>query len=430
MKKSFFALIAMLTMAAAMAQDTNFVRQTIRKLTSPELYGRGYSYRGDSCAAEFLRGELRRLGVTPLGDDFYQHYSFPIFSMEGPVYLAIDGKRLRPYKDYRMACWSAELKGQYNIIGMPAHYLLDDRKMRRFLRRHADELGRAMVYIDASQYEPANDGDKKSFDIALHSLRKQNPFGSLGIIVALNQMNTQSFSLANYEHNYTYVEVQADLMPRTPRSADIEVHTQFHKQYRTQNVCGVVPGEVDTMMVLVAHYDHLGTMGDEVVFYGAHDNASGVATVLDMARMAMQDKPHYTHVFCFFSGEEAGLYGSKYMSEHPLFNFDKVRLLVNIDMFCGGDEGIMIFNANANETMPFVERLETLNRVLEVAPELRRRNNSPNSDHYYFSKFMPAIYLLSMGQPYGGYHDPADSCDRCGLQHYLNYITLLSSLAL
>lgn len=429
MKKIFLTVIALLTFVAAGAQDTTFVRQTIRKLASDELHGRGYSYRGDSCAAEFLRSELRRLGVTPLGDDYYQRYTFPVFSMEGPTYLAIDGKRLRPFKDYRMAFWSAELKGQYNIIAMPASYLLDEDKMDRFIKKQGDKLGRAMVYIDASQFVPADADAKKSFDIALGSLRKQNPFRSLGVIVAMNQMNTMSPAY-NYEHGYTYVEVLADQMPRKPKSADIEVHTQFHPNYRTQNVCGIVPGEVDTMIVFTGHYDHLGTMGDEVVFYGAHDNASGVATVLDLARMAMQDKPHYTQLFCFFSGEEAGLQGSKYMAEHPLFDFSKVRLLINIDMFCGGDEGIMLFNGNAEETKPFVERLQTLNKALEVAPELRPRENRPNSDHYYFTKYMPALFVLSMGQPYGGYHDPADSCDRCGLEHYLNYITLLSALAL
>ena len=429
MKKILLTIVALLIVAAATAQDTTFVRQTIRKLASDELHGRGYSYRGDSCAAEFLRSELRRLGVQPMGDNYYQRYTFPVFSMEGPLYLAVDGQRLRPFKDYRVAFWSEELKGNYNIVTMPAAYLMDEQKMNRFLKKQGANLGRALVYIDATQYKPANDDAKKSFNVALASLKRQNPFKSLGIIVAMNEMNTMSPAY-NYEHGYAYVEVLADRMPRKPKHADFEVHTQFHPQYRTQNVCGIVPGEVDTMIVFTAHYDHLGTMGDNVVFYGAHDNASGVAAVLDMARMAAKDKPHYTQLFCFFSGEEAGLCGSKYMSEHPLFDYDKVRLLINIDMFCGGDEGIMIFNGKAPETAPFVDRLDTLNKVLEVAPELRRRENRPNSDHYYFTKHVPAIFVLSMGQPYGGYHDPADTCDRCGLEHYLNYITLLSALTL
>ncbi|MCR4827921.1 MAG: M28 family peptidase [Bacteroidales bacterium] len=184
------------------------------------------------------------------------------------------------------------------------------------------------------------------------------------------------------------------------------------------------------MIVYTAHYDHLGTMGDDVIFYGAHDNASGVAAVLDLARVAVKEHPHYTHVFCFFSGEEAGLKGSEYAVKHPLFDFDKVRLLVNIDLFCGGDEGLMVFNADDPRVSEHMERLDLLNKALEVAPEIRHRKNSPNSDHYYFSQVVPAIYVLSMGQRYGGYHDPADNCSGCSLEHYLNYLTLISSLAL
>ena len=80
--------------------------------------------------------------------------------------------------------------------------------------------------------------------------------------------------------------------------------------------------------------------------------------------------------------------------------------MINIDMFCGGDEGLMIFNANDPKTTAFVERIERLNEVLNIAQEIRRRENRPNSDHWFFSQSVPAIFILSMGQRYGGYHDP------------------------
>ena len=61
--------------------------------------------------------------------------------------------------------------------------------------------------------------------------------------------------------------------------------------YRSQNVCGYIPGETDTMIVFTAHYEHLGMDGD-IIFPGAHDNASGTAAVMDIARMAnVFDKP-------------------------------------------------------------------------------------------------------------------------------------------
>ena len=79
------------------AQDTNYMRQVLSRLTSEEFHGRGYSYKGDSIAANYIRGELRRLGVKPLVSDYYQSYTFSTFSMEGPLSLEIGGKKLKAF---------------------------------------------------------------------------------------------------------------------------------------------------------------------------------------------------------------------------------------------------------------------------------------------------------------------------------------------
>jgi Zn-dependent M28 family amino/carboxypeptidase len=183
------------------------------------------------------------------------------------------------------------------------------------------------------------------------------------------------------------------------------------------------------MIVFTAHYDHCGTMGDGVIFPGAHDNASGTAAVLDIARIATQKQPYYTIVFMLFSGEELGLRGSKYAAENPLIDFSKVKLLCNIDMFCGGDEGLMVFNANSEQTKPYFEQLKSLNEESHAALELRPRDNSANSDHYWFSNYCPSIFILTMGQPYGGYHDPYDTCEACGLSHYDAFMSMILQLA-
>ena len=198
--------------------------------------------------------------------------------------------------------------------------------------------------------------------------------------------------------------------------------------YRSQNVCGYFPGKTDTMIVFTAHYEHLGMHGD-TIFYGAHDNASGTAAVMDLARQLNTKhiplNTKYTYVFLFFSGEESGLIGSRHFTEHPLIPLDKVKLLVNIDLFCGGDEGLMVVNANAPETKPYVDMLEALNNQYHYAAKIARRDNARNSDHYYFSSHCPAIFLFTLGGPFGGYHSPADTCDGCGLDNYINNMTLL-----
>ena len=194
--------------------------------------------------------------------------------------------------------------------------------------------------------------------------------------------------------------------------------------YRSQNVCSYIPGETDTMIVFTAHYEHLGMSGD-TIFYGAHDNASGTAAVMDLARMANLQRGHYTYVFLLFGGEESGLVGSRWFAEHPLIQLSKVKLLVNIDLFCGGDDGLMVVNANSRETAPFVELLERINEVQGLTPKIGRRDNAANSDHYWFTMHCPAIFMYTLGGPFGGYHSPEDTCTGCGLANYHRHMTLL-----
>ncbi len=194
--------------------------------------------------------------------------------------------------------------------------------------------------------------------------------------------------------------------------------------YRSQNVCGYIPGEVDTMIVFTAHYEHLGMNGD-TIFYGAHDNASGTAAVMDLARMVNLQRGHYTYVFLFFGGEESGLVGSSWFADNPLIRFSKVKLLVNIDLFCGGDEGLMVVNANSRETAPYVDLLQQINDLHGFTPKIGRRDNAANSDHYWFTSECPAIFIYTLGGPFGGYHSPDDTCDGCGLGNYNANISLL-----
>ena len=194
--------------------------------------------------------------------------------------------------------------------------------------------------------------------------------------------------------------------------------------YRSQNICGYIPGEVDTMIVFTAHYEHLGMNGD-TVFPGAHDNASGTAAVMDLARMANQQRGHYTYVFLLFGGEESGLVGSSYFVDNPLVRLSKVKLLVNLDLFCGGDEGLMVVNANSSATAGYVDMLQQINDLHGFTAKVARRDNAANSDHYWFTDECPAIFIYTLGGPYGGYHSPDDTCEGCGLGNYNNNISLL-----
>lgn len=427
------------------AQDTNYARKVIRILSSDQFHGRGPSYRGDSMAADYIRNELIKMGVQSLGDRYFQKYTYNTFAMEGQCWMRVDGRRLECYKEFRPAQWSKTInRDDVEVMEIPLSTFLDVNALEHFVAKRKKAIADCFVYINTSAIAQMEKNEAEMARREIGKLKRRNPFGSQGIIVGLDALNTVSFSGCEQQHGYTYIEVLNSAMPKKPKQLDLFVNTQFRKDYKTQNVCGYIPGETDTMVVFVAHYDHLGTMGDGykvasatsgevkaeggVTFYGAHDNASGCAAVLDLARFYCKEKPHYTIVVMFFSGEEAGLKGSTYAAQHPLIDFSKVKVLLNIDLFCGGDKGLMVFNAESETTKPYFDQLVRLNEVLQVAPEIKSRKNSPNSDHWPFHSLCPSLYVLTNGQPYGGYHDPADRCEACGLENYNNYLILISSI--
>jgi len=111
------------------------------------------------------------------------------------------------------------------------------------------------------------------------------------------------------------------------------------------NVIGILPGSDPKLkneaIVLGAHYDHLGHGGagslaprEGEIHHGADDNASGVAGMLELARIfsAQQPRPKRTIVFIAFSGEEEGLLGSNYYVNHPVVPLTNTVAMINMDM--------------------------------------------------------------------------------------------------
>ncbi len=187
---------------------------------------------------------------------------------------------------------------------------------------------------------------------------------------------------------------------------------------KLKNLIGIIPGidpELkDEVVVLSAHYDHLGLgwpdhhAGDEGKIHpGADDNASGVAIMLELARsLAKTAKPARTIVFLAASGEEAGLIGSRYFVQNAEKEFGwKFFADVNLDtdgsLF---DKKLMVLNANTAKEWKFIfmgtdYTTGVLSEVIE--------NDLDSSDQIAFiEKGIPAVQLFSGATM--NYHRPGD----------------------
>jgi Zn-dependent M28 family amino/carboxypeptidase len=151
-------------------------------------------------------------------------------------------------------------------------------------------------------------------------------------------------------------------------------------------------------------------MGKETYFPGANDNASGVGMLLYLAQeLSLKRDSNFNYVFIAFGAEEAGLVGSHYFVEHPLFDLKKIRFLLNTDIMGSGEEGITVVNATLFKTE--FEKLTQINLEANYLTQVKSRGPAANSDHYFFTeKGVPAFFVYTMG-PNKHYHDIQDTAE-------------------
>jgi Iap family predicted aminopeptidase len=226
--------------------------------------------------------------------------------------------------------------------------------------------------------------------------------------------NKLTWSVSQEANPYPAFQVLASSFAAQPQSAFIHLESAFIPKFTSSNVIGYLPAankpKQKPYLVITAHYDHLGRMGKETYFPGANDNASGVGMLLYLAQeLSLKRDANFNYVFIAFGAEEAGLVGSHYFVEHPLFDLKKIRFLLNTDIMGSGEEGITVVNATLFK--PEFDRLTELNLEGNNLPQVKSRGPAANSDHYFFTeKGVPAFFVYTMG-PNKHYHDIEDKAE-------------------
>lgn len=195
----------------------------------------------------------------------------------------------------------------------------------------------------------------------------------------------------------------------TPLSTTVRmaVTTEEREAATARNVLGLLPGsdpgQRPEVLVVGAHYDHLGPEPDGTIMRGANDNASGVATVLEMARTWRSEdfRPARSVLFAAWDGEEQGLLGSRYYVEHPTQSLTRTLAMLNLDMV-GAGETLQIDGDG-----PAAVQVETAADTYGV---IYTSSFHGRSDHVPFAEAgVPAAMLIWW--PDEAYHSPDDEVD-------------------
>lgn len=371
MRKILIALFLLITLNGY-AQDLKYARKTLNTLTSKELWGRGYTKNGMSKAADFIEAQFKSFGLQPMvGKDFKQPFMFSVNTFPGEMDLNINGKKLIPGKDF--------IVGQASI-GIVAKSELEQKD--------------SVTFLDAKNR----------------------------IVVVLQDKLT--WSVSQKVNDYTEIFIKKSSLSETPKSLTVNIENQFIPDFSASNICAVVKGTTkpDSVILITAHYDHLGGMGNDTYFPGANDNGSGVSFLLSLAKHYAANPQKYTIAFICFAGEEAGILGSKYFTENPIIPLQNIRFLFNIDMVGTGEAGATVVNATQ-----YPKEFAALNKVNDegkLLVKINPRGKAANSDHYFFTeKGVPAFFLYTQGGV-AAYHDVFDKPETLPFTVYENLFKL------
>lgn len=195
------------------------------------------------------------------------------------------------------------------------------------------------------------------------------------------------------------------------------------------NLIGYIKGRSDKVIVISAHYDHLGGKGSQL-FYGADDNASGVGAMLAFAQYFSKHNPEHTLIFIAFDAEESGLRGAVSFVQNPTVEKENIVLNVNMDMIAHNDKGELY----ASGTFKHPELRHVIdgadkNTGIKIlfghdSPDAGKDDWTMQSDQGPFAKEnIPFIYFGV--EDHKDYHKPTDTFENINKDFYFGASTAI-----
>ncbi|QDV22804.1 M28 family peptidase [Aureliella helgolandensis] len=472
---------------AGQAITEDGLRSHIRFLADDLLEGRGPGSRGDELAQLYISTELQSLGIKPAADNqsWYQPVPLQGLTTTPPAKLKItkgaDGIELQLHEDYvgvsgqpqeQVSIEDAELvfvgygiqAPEYNwddfkgvdVRGKILVFMNNDPesdpglfagRRRLYYGRwdykyeKAAELGAAgalIIHTTASAgypYQVVQTGwSGEEFELASHSGPRTRFKGWLTEDAAQRVVQFAGFDLA---------QLRAAAESREFRPVALGVSTTLDLECRirhqnTRNVIGVLPGADPRLgqeyVVFMAHHDHLGLAAErdengDQIYNGAIDNASGTASLLNIAKALanLEVRPRRSILFAFVGAEEQGLLGSEHFAAHPPVPAGKMAAVINIDgvNFLGKTHDLNLIGNGKTNLDSIVEAVAKWQHRTVVPDYFPDRGYYYRSDQFSLAKIgVPGIYLHSgvnvVGKPDGWgkqqledwvdetYHQPSD----------------------
>ncbi|MBP6415767.1 MAG: M20/M25/M40 family metallo-hydrolase [Chitinophagaceae bacterium] len=425
-------------------QTIDNLKAHIQYLADDKLEGRRTGTPGEELAMQYISKQFKEIGLTPMGTEYYPQ----IFvvndgkQIDDATELLINGNRLETGKDFFPFPFSPTQKIEalpsiaLQEVGVPWFFdlkeVLEENKnnphfdlvdyIRTNYKGIKDRGAVAMIFYNTSSID-----DKLVFDPKDKSEQLAIP-----AVYVSKEMAKKYFSDKSATLNF-------------------KLRTSIGEKTRLgHNVIGYIDNRAATTVILGAHYDHLGygedgnsmiRTGEKSIHNGADDNASGTAALIELARVLKKSKAkNNNYLFIAFSGEELGLFGSKYFTENPTIDLKTVNYMINMDMVGRLNDSTKVLTVGGFGTSPawdkVVNNLDFFKLPYKgdmTAPLVIKIDSSGTgpSDHTsFYRKDIPVLFYFT--GLHTDYHKPSDDADKINykgesviISHILNVIESL-----
>jgi hypothetical protein len=405
------------------------LKTEINYLASDKLEGRRTGTTGEKLAYEYLTSEFQKTGLMPKGDgnSFLQAFEINEGKEILPsTHLKINDTTLQTGIDFFPFIFSAEgsAKGGASLAfkekGMPWFWdikeIVEDNRQNPHFDLIAAIRNKAVEFAEKGAsalliFNSGNLDDELKFDGKSKMPQVKIP------VVYLTKNASRKYLSDN----------SADLQ--------IDLQTAFGDKKRTgHNVIGYIDNSAAQTIIIGAHYDHLGYgedhnslwTGKPEIHNGADDNASGTATVLELAKLLKNSKlKNNNYLFICFSGEELGLFGSKYFTENPTIPLETVNYMINCDMVGRLNDSTHTITIGGYGTSPeWGKILPQKTQALNV--KFDSSGIGPSDHTSFYLKNIPVLFFFTGTN--ADYHKPTDDADKINFVGELRVIEYIENI--
>lgn len=378
---------------------------------------------GEIIARDYIASQFRLIGLQEKGTSGYVQL-FEVNEGKRPAdnsFLIVQGDTLRLGADYFFFPWSAtrtiQDKSLPGVREVESTWIID---LHEGINDNANN-----PHFDLSTY--VYEQSKKAATLGATALLLYNTHASGDKLSFQPKDRTESIPIpvAYLKKNALIQRIQTSKGP-----LHIEGNISFTEQIRRgYNVIGYIDNKAEKTVVLGAHYDHLGYgednnsrhTGEPAIHNGADDNASGTSMLIELARMLKSKADQKNnYLFIAFSGEELGLYGSKYFTDHPTIDLKSINYMINMDMVGRLPDSSKTITLGGYGTSPAWSTVIDPKAIAPVSLRIDSSGTGPSDHSSFYRKDIPVLFYFT--GLHTDYHKPSDDADRINYEGMVRII--------